>query len=184
MEGPSVGYHTRGFKDLPMHEPLDEPICHEGYGPGAAAVIITCEPGRVVPAAPVRAAFREHGGRRGAAGSVSYLFRPVRVLRVAADAALAARATALGVEELVREEAGVADLLLDPVESARIERELRRLGYRCLAQGSGWHAMQRLTPPLPERRRLEDLVRQLAGLDGVGHVYTNAQTTDQLLAPV
>jgi transcriptional/translational regulatory protein YebC/TACO1 len=167
-----------------MHERLHEPICHEGYGPGATAVIVTCEPGRVVAAAPVRSAFREHGGRRGASGSVSYLFRPVGVLRVTSDAALPERAAKLGVEEIVSDEPGIADLLVDPVERERIEREMRRMGYACLARGAGWHAMQRFTLPLPERRRLDDLVQQLAALEGVAHVYTNAQTTDELLAPV
>lgn len=184
MAGPYVGYHTRGFKDLPMHEPLAEHICHEGYGPGASAVILTCDAGTVVSDDVVRELFREHGGRLGAAGSVSYLFRPVGALRVVADDALAARAIGLGVEEQVDAGDGRADLLTAPEERDAIEARLRRMGYDCLARGGGWRAMHRVSPSLPDERKLDDLVRQLAALDGVGHVYTNAQTTDQLLAPV
>ena len=183
MSEPFVGYHTRGFKDLAMHEPLAEHICHEGYGPGGAAVILTCAADRAVPSAAVRTQFVAHGGRLGAAGSVAYLFRPVGVLRVAAGPGLAARAATLGVEELV-EGAGHVDLLTDPGERGAIEAQLTRAGHACLARGSGWRAMQRVSPSLQEGRKLQDLVRQLAAIDGVGHVYTNAQTTDELLAPV
>lgn len=167
-----------------MHEPLAEHICHEGYGPGASAVILTCGAGSVVREDAVRELFREHGGRLGAAGSVGYLFRPVGALRVGADDALAARATALGVEEQVDAGEGRADLLTAPDERDAIEERLRRMGYDCLARGGGWRAMHRVAPSLADERRLDDLVRRLAALDGVGHVYTNAQTTDQLLAPV
>jgi transcriptional/translational regulatory protein YebC/TACO1 len=167
-----------------MHEPLAQHICHEGYGPGGTAVILTCSAEADVPAALVRAVFAEHGGRRGARGSVSYLFRKVGALRVRADGALGDRAAALGVEEQVASGEGLADLLMDPRERASIEARLRRRGYECLARGSGWRAMHRISPPLPEARKLEELVRRLAAIDGVGHVYTNAQTTDQLLAPV
>ena len=167
-----------------MHEPLAEHICHEGYGPGGAAVILTCATKDPVTAALVRARFAEQGGRLGASGSVSYLFRKVGVLRVRSDAALADRAAALGVEEQVESGEGQADLLTDPADRATIEARLRRLGYECIARGGGWRAMQRISPSLPDARKLEDLVRRLAALDGVGHVYTNAQTTDQLLAPV
>jgi transcriptional/translational regulatory protein YebC/TACO1 len=167
-----------------MHAPLDEQICHEGYGPGTTAVILTCQAGREVPREPVHMLFREQGGRLGATGSVSYLFRPVGVLRVRADAVLAARAVDLGVEEVVDERGDVVDLVTDPAERSVIERELVRLGYECIARGAGWRSMQRLTATTTERRRLDELVRQLAAVEGVGHVYTNAQTTDQLLATV
>lgn len=167
-----------------MHEPLAERICHEGYGPGAAAVILTCGPVGAVPEGVVRQLFREHGGRLGAAASVSYLFRPVGMLRMSADEALAARAATLGVEEQIEAGDGRVDLLTAPEERATIEAQLRRLGYACIARGSGWRAMQRCSPSPPDERRLDELVRRLAALDGVGHVYTNAQTTDQLLAPV
>ena len=160
-----------------------ERICHEGYGPGASAVIVTCAEGTTVSSDAMQQLFREYGGRLGAPGSVSYLFRPVGVLRVSADSALAGRAADLGVEEQVAGEDWV-DLLTDPEERATIESRLRDLGYECLARGEGWRAMQRFTASLPEGRRVEEFVRQLAALEGVGHVYTNAQTTDQLLAPV
>lgn len=184
MAGLRVGYHTRGFKDLPMHEPVAESICHEGYGPGAAAVILTCKVGSRVSADPVRRIFRECGGRLGATGSVSYLFRPVGILRVTGDSDLAERALALGVEEQVAVGAGRVDLLMDPAERASIESRLRQMGHECVARGSGWRAMHRIAPSAFDERRLDELVRRLAALDGVGHVYTNAQTTDQLLAPV
>jgi hypothetical protein len=44
--------------------------------------------------------------------------------------------------------------------------------------------MHRLAPSPTDARKLDDLVRRLAAIDGVRHVYTNAQTTDELLAPV
>jgi transcriptional/translational regulatory protein YebC/TACO1 len=168
-----------------MRDPACEHICCEGYGPGGVAVIVTCERGSSPPPVEqVRAAFRERGGRSGALGSVGYLFRPVGLLRYAANAKLAVRAEEAGAEDVLPGAAGAVDLLTAPDERDVIEETLRRLGHECVARGFGWRAMQNVAPPPGERTRLEELVRRLAAIEGVGHVYTNAQTTDQLLAKV
>jgi transcriptional/translational regulatory protein YebC/TACO1 len=161
-----------------------EQICCEGYGPGGVALIVTCVADGPPSRDDLRRAFREHGGRLGATGSVAYLFRPVGVLRLAAAPGLVEQAAEAGVEEWLVTGSGMVDLYTDPAERDAIEQGLDALGRRCLARGSGWRAMQALQPGPFERQRLEGLVRELMAIEGVGHVYTNAQTTDQLLAPV
>jgi transcriptional/translational regulatory protein YebC/TACO1 len=168
-----------------MPEPTSEQVCGEGYGPGGVAVIVTCAAGDPdLPADGLRRAFREHGGRLGAAGSVAYLFRPVGLLRLAARPGLTEQAAEEGVEECLAADDGTVELCTDPRERDDIERRLAARGHRCLARGVGWRAMQGPRPSPPERQRLDGLVRELRAIEGVGHVYTNAQTTDQLLAPV
>jgi transcriptional/translational regulatory protein YebC/TACO1 len=168
-----------------MPDPASEQICCEGYGPGGVAVIVTCaRTERALPEESLRRAFREQGGRLGAQGSVGYLFRPVGVLRVAGAPGLAEQAMAAGVEECLAAPEGTVDLYTDPQERDAIEQRLGARGHRCVARGSGWRAMQTLQPAPSERQRLGGLVRELMAIEGVGHVYTNAQTTDQLLAPV
>jgi transcriptional/translational regulatory protein YebC/TACO1 len=168
-----------------MLDPAREDICCEGYGPGGIAVIATCGGSEHPPPADeIRRAFRECGGYRGAVGSVAYLFRRVGVLRFAADAALRDRAWAAGAEEVLLVQPGTLDLCTDPDERQFVEQSLRRRGHSCLARGSGWRAMHTMQPSAVERKRLDELMKRLAGIEGVEHVYSNAQTTDELLAPV
>lgn len=168
-----------------MPDPASEHICGEGYGPGGVAVIITCaaSAGRL-PMELVRHAFREHGGRLGATGSVAYLFRPVGVLRFAMPSDQADVAGEAGAEEWFAAADGTADLYTAPEERESVGQRLEARGHRCLAHGSGWRAMHQLQLVPLERQRLERLVRDILAIEGVGHVFTNAQTTDQLLAPV
>jgi transcriptional/translational regulatory protein YebC/TACO1 len=167
-----------------MLDPAREPICGEGYGPGGAVVIVTCrDPGRSPGEDELRSAFIAEGGRRGAVGSVAYLFRPVGVLRYAEGKAVREQGGAAGVEEMLA--AGQAvDFITDPGERDAIERMLGKRGFRCVARGGGWRAMEVVTLSSQQRARLADLVSRLSAIDGVGHVYSNAQNTDELLAPV
>jgi transcriptional/translational regulatory protein YebC/TACO1 len=168
-----------------MLDPAREVICCEGYGPGGVAVVVTCAAaGRAPSTDEVRAAFREHGGRLGATGSVAYLFRTVGLLRYANEPGLRVHAAAAGAEEIIVADAGNLDLYTDPGERAAIEQGLKTRGYVCRGRGSGWRAMQGLQLPYAERQRLDELTRRLTALEGVGHVYSNAQTTDQLLATI
>ncbi len=179
-----VGYHTRRFNDLPMLDPAREPICGEGYGPGGTAVIVTCRGSERVPSeAAVREAFRAEGGRRGAPGSVAYLFRPVGLLRYAGEERLSADAERAGAEEWLATGTSVL-VCTDPGERDAVEASLHALGYTCQARGSGWRAMEPVMLTMAQRARHADLVARLAAIDGVGHVYSNAQNTDELLAPV
>lgn len=167
-----------------MLDPAREPICGEGYGPGGAVVIVTCRNASQAPGdEELRSAFLAEGGRRGAAGSVAYLFRPVGVLRYADGAGLREQGAAAGAEEILGTGATV-DLITDPGEREAIEGTLAKRGFRCVARGAGWRAMEPVTLSSQQRARLADLVSRLAAIDGVGHVYSNAQNTDELLAPV
>jgi transcriptional/translational regulatory protein YebC/TACO1 len=167
-----------------MREPAVETICREGYGPGGVAVILTCEAGADVADDGVRATFRSHGGRLGARGSVSYLFRPVGLLRYAVAPHLPERALAAGAEEVLPAGTDFLELQTDPEELGDVRRDLELAGHVPVASGLAWRAMHSVSLAPAERVRLEELKRVLATLDGVRHVYTNAKTADQFLAPV
>lgn len=161
-----------------------ESICREGYGPGGVAVIVTARPGATPDEAALRELFRSHGGRLGAVGSVAYLFRPVGLLRYAPDARLPARAVEAGAEDVLATADGSVEVLTDPAERDEVERRLERQGHRAQRKAAHWRATDRVRIAPLERVRLEQLERHLAALPGVAHVYTNVQTSDQLLAPV
>lgn len=166
-----------------MRETLPEPICREGYGPGGAAVILTCPPGVEVAPEHVRATFEALGGRLGATNSVGYLFRPVGMLRYARSGGLEARAVAAGAEEVVAAGDDL-EVLTDPVERDEVRARLRRFGHSPSTESVGWRAVQRVELSVAETNRLQELERRLGEISGVGHVYTNAQNADQRLAPV
>lgn len=167
-----------------MRQPALDPICREGYGPGGAAVIVTCAAGSTLDDAAVRAAFREHGGRVGAEGSVAYLFRSVGVLRYARAPRLTERAVAAGAEDVIDAGEGIIEVFTDPVEREHVRRQLERHGHLPLAEEVAWMATSGVKLSPMDRVRLEALERSLSRIQGVTHVYTNAQTTKQLLAPV
>ena len=63
-----------------------EDITLEGYGPGGVAVLVegtTDNRNRTV--SEIRHIFTKHGGNLGAAGSVSYMFKPKGYIAIAAD---------------------------------------------------------------------------------------------------
>lgn len=166
-----------------MRETLPEPICREGYGPGGAAVILTCPRGVEVAAERLRPIFEAHGGRLGATNSVGYLFRPVGRLRYARGGGIEARAAAAGAEDVLLSGDGV-EVLTDPAEREHVRARLRRYGHAPAEETIGWRATQRVELSFAQRNRLQELERHLVEVDGVGHVYTNAQIPDERLAPL
>lgn len=151
----------------------DERICLEGYGPAGVAVILTCRGGSTAPDVDeARRRFAAHGGRIGAQGSVSYLFRPVGVIRVRGEPGLVQRALAWGAEEVTGEESGEIEILTDPRDCAALAGRLGR--GRPATTATAWRSMQRATVGPADRRRLEGLVADLRALEGVHGVYTNA----------
>lgn len=161
---------------------------YEGYGPGDAAVWVdglTDEPQRL--AAAVRDAFRRHGGRPGAPGSVSYLFREVGRLVFAQDSrseALVRLAWHAGAEDVLRGRSGVVEIYTDPLELEALRTALAGAGFTCTKEELTRCTAVRV--PLEGRaaEEMRALLEALRRIGGVQRVYTNAEVAGELLESV
>ncbi len=173
---------------MTLNPPSARPRVFEGYGPGGAVILIECltdDPGRM--RALLRATFREHGGFLGAEGAVSYLFDRVGWIRYAAGVArtvLAQAAYAAGAEDVIDVGGGGLEVRTDPEDFESVRLALARQGWVPLA--AGVTERPALTVPLEgdAARQFRELLGALAGVDGVGHVYSNVEIPEAILAGV
>jgi transcriptional/translational regulatory protein YebC/TACO1 len=156
-----------------------ESVRYEGYAPGGAAVMIDCltrERGRLELA--VRRAFLEHGGRLGAAGSVSYLFKCVGVIYYppgSGAAALTRIALEAGAEEVVENADTSVEVLTDPVEFAAVQSYLTQKGFVPAIAEVTWRAAVALELAGEAAEQMLNLLRTLEGLEEICDVYSNAE---------
>src|ERR1044071_7804449 len=107
---------------------------YEGYGPGGAAILVTClTDNRTRTVAEVRHAFTKNGGNLGSDGSVAYLFKHCgvfvfapgtsedRVMEAALDA---------GAEDIVRNEDDSVELVCAPADFAAVKAALEKAGLQ------------------------------------------------------
>jgi transcriptional/translational regulatory protein YebC/TACO1 len=153
-------------------------VTYEGYGPGGAAVIVSCVgDSRERTGADVRAAFAGHGGHLGARGSVSYLFNEVGVLSFPAGAGedrVTVAALAACAEDVLTAKDGSIEVLTDPRDLASIAANLGAAGL--VAQSVAVTRRSSVSAPVAgeDVARMRDLLATLEDLDGVEGVWTNA----------
>jgi len=151
---------------------------YEGYGPGGAAVMIDClsaDRGRLEVA--VRRAFLEHGGRLGAGGSVSYLFKCVGVMCYPPGteaAELTRLALEAGAEEVVSNADTSLEVITDPLEFAAIRSLLTSRDFAPATAEVTWRAAIALELAGEPAEQMLNLLGALEGLDEVCDVYSNA----------
>lgn len=158
-----------------------ESVTYEGYGPGAAAVLVECatdNKNRTV--AEVRHAFSRYGGNLGASGSVLYLFRQRGVLRYPPgcdeDAVIEA-AIAAGADDVAADAAGPC-VVVAPQRLLEARQAMQRAG---LPPDDAVVEMAPVTPvPLAreDAEKLSRLLETLEALDDVQDVYCNAVFPD------
>jgi YebC/PmpR family DNA-binding regulatory protein len=151
---------------------------YEGYGPGGAAVMVSClTDNRNRTVAEVRHAFARHGGNLGAEGSVAYLFNPVGLLVFApgtdADALLEAALEA-GAEDVLNHEDGSIEVLTDPGEFSAIRAALEAAGHRPVTAEVTRRSAVSTALDAAAGERMISLLDTLEEMDDVQHVYSNA----------
>lgn len=166
------------------HAYAQEAVCCEGYGPGGAAVMVTCRVDHQPLRDRARAVLLRHGGSGGAANSVAYLFHRVGILRCPATGTLAAQALAAGAEDLLPQSDGTVDVITDPEDMDTIKARLRGAGFAVIFAVVTSRAAQSVPLNLDAAARLQALITELRAIDGVENVYTNGQIPQQLLAQV
>src|SRR5688572_12315496 len=151
---------------------------YEGYGPGGAAILVSClTDNRTRTVAEVRHAFTKNGGNLGSDGSVAYLFKHVGQFVFAPgtseDAVLDAGLEA-GAEDVVKSDDGSVELTCAPgdfhvvkeaLEKAKLKPELAEIVMKPLNESALAGG---------EAGRMKSLLEALEGLDDVQDVYTTA----------
>ena len=159
-----------------------ENVTYEGYGPGAAAVLVECatdNKNRTV--AEVRHAFNRHGGNLGAAGSVLYLFEQRGVLRYPRDCdedAVIEAAIAAGADDVAAEAGGLCVI----VAAQRLLETRQAMQRAGLPPDDGVVEMApiSLTPlAAADADKLARLLETLEELEDVQDVYCNAVLPDE-----
>src|SRR5688572_998532 len=151
---------------------------YEGYGPGGAAILVSClTDNRTRTVAEVRHAFTKNGGNLGSDGSVAYLFKhcgqfvfaPVtsedKVMEAARDA---------GAVDVLKNDDDSVEPVCAPADFAAVKAALAQAGLKPeLAEITMKPTMEN---PLAgdEAARMRRLLDALESLDDVQGVYTTA----------
>lgn len=178
--------YRRGGRPRRRPDAACQPVRYEGYGPGGAAVMLEClTDDRNRTAAQVRHVFRHHGGCLGAHDAVAYLFNHVGVLAYPAGAnekRLQRVALAAGAEDVVAHADGRVEVLTDPAEFTTVHARLVRAGLAPVEARVTQRAAAAVELDGPAAYCMVQLLEALEALDGVQHVYSNAEISDEILA--
>lgn len=164
-----------------------EEIIYEGYGPGGAAMMLTClTDNKTRTVAEVRRLFDRAGGSLGEAGSVAWMFEQKGIIvinkseKVNGDDLLLAAADA-GAED-VKEEDDYYEVLTDPRDFQAVRDALAAAGYEF--ERAELTFIPKTTTPVPDdkAKSLLNLLEMLDDHDDVQRVYSNFEVSDEALA--
>lgn len=162
-----------------------EEVRYEGYGPGGVAVMVdTMTDNRNRTVAEVRHAFSRFGGNLGADGSVAYLFSYQGVIAFAAETdedALMEAALEAGAEDIVNNEDGSREVLVEPEDFQSVRDALDEAGLPREQAEVTWRPATTVSVGDDEAETLIKLLEWLEDLDDVQNVYTNAEFPDEVL---
>jgi YebC/PmpR family DNA-binding regulatory protein len=165
---------------------LIEEAHYEGYAPHGVAILVECATdNRNRTTSEVRLVFSKYGGSMGAAGSVSYLFKPRGVIEVARDAAGEEQLLELALQAGADDVRATAEGFEVTTPPAAFERVRDAVAARGIAIAHAELArLASVTVPLGESEAREVLrvVELLEDLDDVQRVYANFELSDEVLA--
>jgi len=137
--------------------------------------------------AAVRDAFRRHGGRLGAAGSVAYLFNEVGLISYPPGTPrepLTGIAWEARAEDVIMRAGGPLEVLTDPLELDTVRAALVDAGFAPRASRVTYRAAARVRLAGAQAAAIAGLMAALEQLDGVERVYTNAEIAGEVVASV
>ncbi|MBM3497347.1 MAG: YebC/PmpR family DNA-binding transcriptional regulator [Armatimonadetes bacterium] len=166
-----------------------EEITYEGYGPGGAAMMLTClTDNKTRTVAEVRRLFDRAGGNLGEAGSVAWMFEQKGVLVVAkgetvdGDELLLAAVDA-GADD-VTEDDEYFEIVTDPRDYQAVHDALKAAGYAFDRAELTFVPKSNVPVPDDKAKNLLNLMEQLDDHDDVQQVYSNFEVSDEALAAV
>ncbi len=163
-----------------------EEVIYEGYGPGGAAVMVSClTDNRNRTVSEIRHVFARHGGNLGADGSVGYLFNRVGLLNFTAgtdEESLLAAALDAGAEDVVTSDDGSIEVLTDPADFEAVRDALAKLAFvPQQAEVTLRSAVSARLDPDSGAHMLR-LLEDLDELDDVQNVCSNADIPEEVIA--
>jgi YebC/PmpR family DNA-binding regulatory protein len=163
-----------------------EEVTYEGYGPGGAAVLVSClTDNRNRTVSDIRHVFSRYGGNLGADGSVAYLFNRVGLLGFApgtAEDRLLEAALEAGAEDVVTNEDGSIEVLTDPAEFESVRDALMAGDFT--PEVAEVTLRSAVSARLGEEAagRMLALLEALDDMDDVQSVSTNADIPEEVAA--
>jgi YebC/PmpR family DNA-binding regulatory protein len=151
---------------------------YEGYGPGGAAILVSClTDNRTRTVAEVRHAFTKNGGNLGSDGSVAYLFKHcgqfVFAPGTSEDAVMEAGLDA-GAEDVVKNDDGSVELICAPADFDAVKAALDKAKLKPEIAEITMKPVNESALAAGEAGRMRSLLDALEGLDDVQDVYTTA----------
>ncbi|MFD1705561.1 YebC/PmpR family DNA-binding transcriptional regulator [Siminovitchia sediminis] len=156
-----------------------EEIVYEGYGPGGAAVMVTClTDNKNRTASNVRHAFTKNGGNLGEAGCVSYLFDRKGYLVIERNEKdieeddLLLQAIEAGAEDMETSEE-VFEIYTEPENYMQVKEELEKEGHEFASAEITMIPQTEASLNEEQEESLEKLIDMLEDDDDVQDVYHN-----------
>jgi len=151
---------------------------YEGYGPGGAAILVSClTDNRTRTVAEVRHAFTKNGGNLGSDGSVAYLFKHcgqfVFAPGTSEDKVVEAGLDA-GAEDVVKNDDGSIELICAPSDFANVRSSLEKAGLKPELAEITMKPSAEAQLRSDDAGRMRQLLDALENLDDVQDVYTTA----------
>lgn len=163
-----------------------EEIRYEGYGSGGIAVMVDClTDNRVRTVADVRHAFSKAGGNLGTDGSVAYLFSKAGILSYPAgvdEDGLMEAALEAGADDVIANEDGTMDVLVDPAQFETVRDALVAAGLAPENAEVTMRASTTVALDEDDAGKMLRLLERLEDLDDVQNVYSNADISEEILA--
>jgi len=160
-------------------------VRYEGYGPGGAAILVTCTTdNRNRTVGEVRHAFTKYGGHLGSDGSVAYLFNKIGVLTFApgiGEDRVMEVAVERGADDVVTHDDGSVEVLTASELFADVRAAMIRAGLTPEFADVTERAAVAVPLAGEDAERLLKLVEVLEDLDDVQHVYSNADLPEEVL---
>ena len=175
----------KGTGQLPGAE--YEELTYEGYGPGGVAMLVeVTTDNRNRTADDVTLIFTKHGGNRGAAGCVGWMFKPKALIVVkkegVSEDALIGDALDAGAEDVVAEDAGVFEIYGATPDLDKIKQALLAKKYPVESAEAVMKPDNTLAVDEANAAKILKLVDALEEYDDVKTVHTNADIPDQVFA--
>ena len=163
-------------------------IRYEGYGPGGTAVMVDClTDNRNRTVADVRHAFTKFGGNLGADGSVSYLFNQVGQLLYPAGSCedtIMEAAIEAGAEDVIADDDGSIEVLTAPEDFEQVRDAMKGTGIKAESAQVTMRASTNSELGVKEAGSMIKMLEVLEDLDDVQEVYSNADSSDDVLAQI
>jgi YebC/PmpR family DNA-binding regulatory protein len=165
-----------------------EELAYEGYGPGGVALLIeVTTDNRNRTGGDVYTVLAKNGGTKGAAGCVSWMFKPKGLIIVnkedgAEEDSLMGLALDLGAEDFKSEAPGEFQILTAPQDLDKVKEGLLAKGIK-ISSAEAAQIPDTLVPVNEaDAPKLLKLVELLEELDDVKNVYANFDIPEQVLS--